>query len=151
MTARVSVSEALYGLPFEFSLLMSLKLDYNTKGYAFILCDNMDNVYLTVRLGSSIGLLFGNGSRSDSNEGTLELEVNVADGVWHFVSFSMTGKVLTVWLDCHIIYNEPRTLATTAIIPHFAMMTMSLPKLKNLQVRDFIQNILWCIFCLPTD
>ena len=73
---------------------------------------------------------------------SLELESNMADGKWHTMSLSVTEKVLSIWVDCDIIYNEPVKKDTEFSFPPKAYISMSLlPKLFNIRVSYIIHAV----------
>lgn len=86
--------------PVNFSILLGLNLSPEFAGYVFTVSDSMQH--------QKIGIYYRNGewrfeySDQDGLPGVASpvFEADLADGLWHPISFSVKGQEITMFYDC---------------------------------------------------
>ncbi|XP_014787574.1 collagen alpha-1(XI) chain [Octopus bimaculoides] len=129
------------GFPVNFSILATFKADVGNSANLFTLYHNDDaREQLSLKVGSEIRLLYSDTQKSPEPEYYPTLKINLTDGEWHRIGFSVKGDAVTFIFDCE--QDKTFHLPRKSNLDHHGLVVIGNQLLESEYYSGAIQDLL---------
>ena len=89
----------------------------NNRGYLLTISDLMGFAKLSIQVGLDPVFEYAGYARAVKGQRPLKFKTNLSDGKWHQFAYSITGSLVSLYVDCRLVDSMPIKVNQQEAIP----------------------------------